>query len=204
MESDEKSASSTFSRISHKFGLHKSNNEKVISTPLKKHTSGRQNSQLCIKLVKTDKGQGISPDRKRSKIQFLERSSLKQPPAETKMSLEEEKLVDTEVPELLWKGPITPAQVSEDQFVSKNLSETEKRRLFSSYYKFEKFDPIHSIFAFQNGRPKTTKRSSKAKISNGKNRSQRCLLQHTPASRSTEVCKVSVERESIPVHMSLF
>ena len=45
------------------------------------------------------------------KIQFIERSSLKQPPAETKMPLEEEKLVDTEVPELLWKGPITPARV---------------------------------------------------------------------------------------------
>ena len=85
-----------------------------------------------------------------------------------------------------------------------HFSETEKRRSFSTYYKFEKFDPIHSIFAFQNGRPKTTKRSSKAKISNGKNRSQRYLLQHSPASRSTEVCKVSVVRESIPIHMSLF
>ena len=52
------------------------------------------------------------------KIQFLERPSQKEPPAERKMSLEEEKLVGTEVQELLRKGAITPAQVSEDQFVS--------------------------------------------------------------------------------------
>ena len=38
LESDEKSASSTFSRINHKFGLRKSNNKKVVSTPLKKYT----------------------------------------------------------------------------------------------------------------------------------------------------------------------
>ena len=41
LESDEKSASNTFSRINHKFGLRKSNNKKVVSTPLRKYTSGR-------------------------------------------------------------------------------------------------------------------------------------------------------------------
>ena len=51
------------------------------------------------------------------KIQFLERPSQKQPRAETKMSLEE-KLVDSEIQELLRKGAITPTRVSEDQFVS--------------------------------------------------------------------------------------
>ena len=54
------------------------------------------------------------------KIQFLERPNQKQPPTETKMSLEEEKLVDSEVEELLRKGTITPARVSEDQF-AKNI-----------------------------------------------------------------------------------
>ena len=54
LESDEKSASNTFSRINHKFGLRKSNNKKVVSKPLKKYTSDRQNNQLCIKLVKTN------------------------------------------------------------------------------------------------------------------------------------------------------
>ena len=53
-------------------------------------------------------------------IQFLERPNQKQPPTETKMSLEEEKLVDSEVEELLRKGTITPARVSEDQF-AKNI-----------------------------------------------------------------------------------
>ena len=80
----------------------------------------------------------------------------------------------------------------------------KKKWSFSPDYKFEKIEPVHSIFAFQNGRPKTAKRSSKGKQSNGKNRSQRCLLQHSPASRNTEVCKVSMERESISIPMSLF
>ena len=137
------------------------------------------------------------------KIPFLERPSQKQPPTEIKMSQEENKLVDTEVQELLRKGTITPAGGSKDQFVSNIFSETEKIRSFSPDYKFEKMEPIHSIFAFQNGKPKTTKRSSKAKRSNGKNRSQRRLLQHSPASRNTEVCKVSRERESIPISMSV-
>ena len=76
------------------------------------------------------------------KIQFLERPSQKQPLAETKMSLEEKKLVNTEVQELFRKGAITPAQVSEDQFVS-NIFLRQKRRLFSLDYKFEKVEPIH-------------------------------------------------------------
>ena len=66
LESDEKSASNTFSRINYKFGLRKSNNKKVVSTPLKKYSSSRKNNQLCIKLVKTDQRQGHSPDCERS------------------------------------------------------------------------------------------------------------------------------------------
>ena len=121
------------------------------------------------------------------------------------MSLDEENLLDTEVQELLRKCAIIPARVSEDQFASNIFSETEKKKWsFSPDYKFEKIEPVHSIFAFQNGRPKTAKRSSKGKQSNGKNRSQRCLLQHSPASRNIEVCKVSMERESISIPMSLF
>ena len=49
------------------FGLRKSSNKRVVSTPLKKYTSGSQNNQLCIKLVKTDQRQGNSPDREWSK-----------------------------------------------------------------------------------------------------------------------------------------
>ena len=41
--------------------------KKVVSIPLKKHTSGRQNNQLCIRLVITDQRQGNFPDRERSK-----------------------------------------------------------------------------------------------------------------------------------------
>ena len=120
------------------------------------------------------------------------------------MSLEEEKLVDTEVQELLRKGAITLARVSEDQFVGNIFLRPKKEGRFRPIINLIKIEPIHSIFAFQNGRPKTIKRSSKAKRSNGKNRSQRCLLHHSPASRNTEVCKVSMERESIPIPMSLF
>ena len=52
------------------------------------------------------------------KIEILKSPNQKQPPAETKGSLEEEKLAETEVQELLIMGAITLAQVSEDQFVS--------------------------------------------------------------------------------------
>ena len=77
LESDEKSANNTLSRINHKFGLLKSNNKKAVSTPLKKYTSSKQNNQLYIKLIKTDQQQIV----KGLKIQFLEWSSQKQPPA---------------------------------------------------------------------------------------------------------------------------
>ena len=52
------------------------------------------------------------------KIEILKSPNQKQPPAETKGSLEEEKLAETEVQEFLIMGAITLAQVSEDQFVS--------------------------------------------------------------------------------------
>ena len=77
LESDEKSASNTFSRINHKFGLRKSSNKKVVSTPLKKDTSGRQNNQLCVKLVKTDQRQGNSPDGERSENSISRRTKPK-------------------------------------------------------------------------------------------------------------------------------
>ena len=60
------------------------------------------------------------------------------------------------------------------------------------------------IFEFQNGKPKTTKISSEKKQSSDKNRSPRRLLQRCPASKNTEICKVSMKRKSIPVSMSLF
>ena len=118
MESDEKSASNTFSRIKHKFGLRKSSNKKVVSTPLKKYTSGSQNNQLCIKLVKTDQRQGNSPDREWSKNSISRKAKPKATSDRNKNVSEEEKLVDSEVEELLRKGAITPARVSEDQFAS--------------------------------------------------------------------------------------
>ena len=111
------------------------------------------------------------------------------------MSLKEKILVKTEVQEFLLKGAITPARVSEDQSVSNIFLRPKIKRLFLSDYKFEKIEPIHSIFALQNGRPKQ---------SNGKNRSQRFLPQDSPASRNIEVCKVSMERKSILIPMSLF
>ena len=136
------------------------------------------------------------------KIQFLERPSQKQPLAETKMSLEEKKLVNTEVQELLRKGAITPAQVSEDQFVSNIFLRLKEDGCFHLIINLKKLNQFISIFALQNGRPKTTKRFSQAKRFNVKNKSQRC--QHSPASRNTQVCKVSMERESIPIPMALF
>ena len=108
------------------------------------------------------------------KIQFLERPSQKQPLAETKMSLEEKKLVNTEVQELLRKGAITPAQVSEDQFVSNIFLRLKEDGCFHLIINLKKLNQFISIFALQNGRPKTTKRFSQAKRFNVKNKSQRC------------------------------
>ena len=97
-------------------------------TPPKKYTSGRQNNQLCIKLVKTDQRQGNSPDRERSENSISRKvkpkSNLRQ---KQKCLWMRKNLLDTEVQELLRKWTIIPAPVSEDQFVSDIFSETEKK-----------------------------------------------------------------------------
>ena len=102
-------------------------------------------------VAKIGQQKGNSPDCESLKIQFLERQNQKQPPAETKMPLEDEKIVDTEVQKLLRKVAITPAQVSKDQFVSNIFLRPKKDGCFHQIIYLKKIRPIHSIFAFQNG-----------------------------------------------------
>ena len=136
------------------------------------------------------------------KIQFLERPNQKQPPAETKMSLEE-KLVDSEVQELLRKGAITPTRVSEDQFVSNIFLRPKKDGRFRPIINSKKIEPIHSIFAFQMEGLKQLKdllRQNDLMVEID----LKDVYFSIPLHPETEICKVSMERQSIPIPVSLF
>ena len=174
-----------FYRINHKFGLRKSNNKKVASTPLKTYSSSRENNQLCIKLAKTDQRQGHFPDRERSKNTISRKAKPKATSNTNKIVSGGERISGHRSSRIVEEGGNKTCSRIKGSICQQHFSETEKWRSFSPDYKFEKIEPIHSIFAFQNGRTKTTKRSSKSKRSNGKN-------------------KVSMERESIRIPMSLF
>ena len=136
LESDEKSASNTFSRINHKFGLHKSNNKKVVSTPLKKYTSDRQNNQLCIKLVKTNQRQGNSPDPERSKNSISRKAKPKATFGRNKNVSGGGKISGHRSSGIVEEGGNNTCSSIRGSIFQQHFSETEKRRSFSPDYKF--------------------------------------------------------------------
>ena len=136
LKSDEKSASNTFSRIYHKSGLRKSNNKKVVSTPRKKYTSGRQNNQLCIKLVKTDQRQGNSPDRERSKNSISRKAKPKATFGRNKNVSGRGKISGHRSSGIVEEGGNNTCSSIRGSIFQQHFSETEKRRSFSPDYKF--------------------------------------------------------------------
>ena len=142
MESDKKSASNTFSQINHKFGLLKTNNRKVFSTPLKKYTSSRQNNQLCIKLVKTDQRQGYSPDRERSKNTISRKVKPRATSDRNKNVSGGKKISGHRSSGIVEEGGNSTCSRIKRSICQQHFSETEKRRSSSSDYKFEKMEPI--------------------------------------------------------------
>ena len=131
LESDEKSVSNTFSRINHKSGLRKSNKKKVVSTSLKKYTSGRQNNQLCIKLIKTDQRQGNSPDRERSKNSISRKAKPKANSGRNKNVSGGDKISGHTILGIVEEGGNNTCSNIRGSICQQNFSETEKRGSFS-------------------------------------------------------------------------
>ena len=71
-------------------------------------------------------------------------------------------------------------------------------------YKFETPQQVSKETAFQNGLFKQSPESSSERRLGNFNRSERCLLTHTPSCSSQKVSSFLHSRESVPIHMSLF
>ena len=136
------------------------------------------------------------------KIPFLERPSQNQSQTEIKMSQEEKKLVDIEVQELLRKGIITPARGSKDQFVS---------NIFLRPNKDGRFRPITNLKKLNQFIPYSHFKMEGLKQLKDLQRQNDLMVKidledayfSIPLHPETQVCKVSMERETIPIHMYL-
>ena len=84
------------------------------------------------------------------------------------------------------------------------LCHPKKGQPISSRYKFKKFKPNDSISKVQNGRPQKCEGDAAEERLHGQNRPQRRLLQCCTQQTVATPSKVSVERESLPVPLTLF
>ena len=134
------------------------------------------------------------------KIPFLERPSQNQPQTEIKMSREEKRLVETEVQELLRKGAITPARGSMDQFISNIFLRPKKDDRFRPIINLNQFIP-YSHFKMEGLKQlEDLLRQSDLMVKINLKDAYFSIPLHP----ETKVCKVSMERESIPIPISLF
>ena len=136
------------------------------------------------------------------KIPFLEKPSQNQSQTEIKMSQEEKKLVDIEVQELLRKGTITPARGSKDQFVSNIFLRPKKDGRFRPIINLKKLNQFIPYSHFKMEGLKQLKDLLRQNDLMVKIDLEDAYFS-IPLHPETQVCKVSMERESIPIHMYL-
>ena len=107
------------------------------------------------------------------------------------------------------KGDVEERGNNENSTCSRRVFEQlipcgEKRRRLSPCDKSKNVEPVHSFSPFQNGRPFSVKGHNKGGRSDVQTGPEGCMLQCPMRSKLEELRKVSVEGDSLRVHVPVF
>ena len=134
------------------------------------------------------------------KLDFSEISNQQKPLTPFNFSKEEQRLVDLEVEKLLRKGAIEEVEPCENQFLSNIFTIPRKggeRRQVRDLKSF--IEPVHFKIEDLLHLPSISRRGSYLQ-----DRLKRCISNHSDCKKIKDLSKVSLERKTIPVHMSTF
>ena len=119
------------------------------------------------------------------------------------MDLYKTELVTKEVDTMLEKGAIVKVKPEKGQFLSTIfLREKKEPGKFQPIINLRQLNKNVPIPKVQNGVPKRSKESAEGKGLHGENRFKRCIFHSSTQSGIREICEVSMERESVRVHLS--
>ena len=120
------------------------------------------------------------------------------------LSKEEERLVDLEVEKLLRKGGIEEVEPCENQFLFRHFHDTQEGWREKAGGRHEGLEQFHRTSSFQNGGSVTLAISPPEGGFYVQDRLKRRVSNNSNCKKIKDLPKVSLERETLPVHMSTF
>jgi len=122
---------------------------------------------------------------------------------EIPMNPEKEELVEKEIKEILEKGAIRTVKQTKGQFASSLFLVPKKDKGQRPVINLKKVEFINTLRTFQDGGPIHIKGTPSGKRFSMQNGSKRCIFYNSITQSFLEICKTSVERNSLLVPMPL-